>query len=138
MADQFKFQGTYDPSQVSLIVGGTRIIGWESITFADAEARVTPRRSADGQQSRSVKRNVLKTCTIVLNQQSEGVAILDVLALSSEVVPVIFNDGSGIATVATAVADVSQQGDMAFGQEAGDVTYTMNLYNANAIQGGNS
>ncbi len=136
--DQFTFQGTYDPSQVSMIVGGIRIIGWETITFADSEARVTPRRSADGQHSRSVKRNVLKTCEIVLNQQSEGVAILDALALSSAIVPVVFNDGSGITTVATAEADVMQQGTMAFGQEAGDVTYTLNLYNANSLQGGNS
>jgi hypothetical protein len=134
----FTFQGTYDPSQVSLIIGGARVIGWETINFADVEPRVTARRSSDGQQSRSVKRNVLKTMEITLNQQSESVAIIDALALSSEIVPIYFEDASGLTRVATAEADVQQQGDMGFGQEAGDVTYMFNLYNAIPVQGGNS
>lgn len=136
---------TYDPSQVSVVLGGNILGGFSDGTF------VTIARNADmwsmkvgvgGQATRAKSSDKSGTITVVLQQSSPSNDDLSALIAADELtnagaVPLLIRDASG-RTLATALtAWVSRYPNVDFAKESTDRTYTLMTDSLEVFVGGN-
>lgn len=136
---------TYDPTQVSLIVGGFNITG-----FADGSF-VTVARNADafalhigtdGEGTRAKSSNKSGRITITLAQSSDSNAVLSAFLAADElsntgVVPVLVKDSSGTSLFAAETAWIVKAPDAEFGRELGSREWIIETDNLAVFIGGN-
>ncbi|MNX69384.1 hypothetical protein D3C86_1006010 [compost metagenome] len=63
---------TYNPKEVTLVIGGYIFTGWQTITIAKSVKTFTPIRGIRGKNTRVRNRDTSATITIVLLQTSQG------------------------------------------------------------------
>lgn len=63
---------TYNPKQVSLVVGGYTFTGWQAITIVKSVKPYTPIRGIRGKNTRALNKDTSATITIPLLQTSQG------------------------------------------------------------------
>jgi len=135
---------TYDPKEVSIIIGTRPLTGLADGTF------VTVRRNsdswslqigADGEGVRSKTNDRSGQVEIVLQQGSSDNDFLSELANSDEVsnggvVPILIKDNLGSSLFAAESGWIKKPGDSAFAKETGDRTWLFETAQLNMFIGG--
>ena len=116
------FLGTYDPKDVTLVVGATLISGFAAgtyITVARADNEIYKTNAgAKGEVGRTKNNNSIGTVTFMLKQTSPSRQVLDVLKNSPETFPVLVKNNSDQKYMAAgADAWVKTDPDEEFGDE---------------------
>jgi len=124
---------TFDPKQVSVIVGGHIVQGYADGTFVEcARNNDTWTRSggADGEQTRSKSNDRSGTITITLMQSSVSNAVLEGYAIADEatnagVVPSLVKDNNGSEIVTAAQSWVQKPADKGHAKETSDRVWVL-------------
>ena len=136
---------TFDPKQVSVLVGGTPIGGFADGTFITVDRSndmFTKVSGADGVVSRSKSNDFSGEMTITLAQNSPSNDYLAGIAQADEitgdgVVPVLIKDNSGRATFVSAFAWVRKMPSSEFGKEIGNREWILDAADLDMFPGGN-
>lgn len=136
---------TYDPSEISVIVGGAIISGFADGTFVSidrSEDAYTYVGGADGLGTRVKNANRDGTITITLQQSSDSNDFLSGLAAADEinnggVVPVLVQDNSGRSVYAAETAWVQKIPTSGYGKEADTREWVLRTDNLTMFVAGN-
>jgi hypothetical protein len=110
---------TYDPTQVSIIIGGAIIKSWDIIAVAMAEDKNTFTPSTTGQLTRTKNANKQGTFTLTLPQASEDNAVLSGLLKVDGVIPCAVIDTGGFSIHSMAEGVIVKSPDAEYGKESG-------------------
>lgn len=136
---------TYDPKQVSVIVGGKIMSGFSDTTFIKAsrnEQAFNLKVGVDGEGTRAKSNNLSGKLEITLMQSSEsnddlsGFAAADELA-NAGVVPVLINDKSGRTVLQATTMWIQKYADVEFAKEASTRTWILETDQFIIFEGGN-
>jgi len=111
---------TYDPTQVSLIVGGSIIKSWNRIAVAKEEDDWTFAAGTTGEVTRTRNANRLGTITVVLPQTSQDNGILSAFAVSGGLLSCIVKDASGRSLHVMPEGTVVKPADSEYAKESGE------------------
>jgi hypothetical protein len=117
---------TYDPMDVSVIVGGVFLTGFgeDLVTVAKDEENFSTSVGAQGDVVRTKVNNPLGTITVTLQGTSPQVPYLDSLGNSNKIVPVsVVYSGTPKQTNTATQAYLKKPADREYGAEAGDRSY---------------
>lgn len=136
---------TYDPKQVSIIVGGFPLSGYADGTFVAIERdedAFSLQIGADGEEARAKSNNLSGTITITLQQASEGNRILSDFAVADEltnsgVFPVLVKDSSGASIHAAEQAWVQKVAPAEYGREGAEREWVIQTGRLRSYVGGN-
>lgn len=137
---------TYDPKQVSVLIGGVPMSGFADGTFVSIErdedtfSKVV---GSDGVTSRAKTNNRNGTLTLTLAQTSPSNDVLEGIALLDEnsntgVVPVMVKDNSGRSIHFSALGWVQKHPTAEFGKEVSNREWTVALADYTPFNGGNA
>lgn len=136
---------TYDPKQVSLIVGGNIITGFTDGTFIVAERNENMwnlKVGVDGIGTRAKTNNQSGKLTITLHQSSPSNDALSALAASDELsntgaVPVLMKDNSGRTVVTALTAWIQKYANGEFAKEVANRVWVLETDQLVIFDGGN-
>lgn len=139
---------TYDPNEVSLIVGAIPISGYADGSFIECSKESPDFNDvvgADGEVARSKSNDPRWTLTITLLQTSQSNAVLSALRASdllagngAGVVPVLIKDNQGTTLMAFANAWIMNPPDVTFDREATERAWELRCIEAAPVViGGN-
>lgn len=111
---------TYNPKEVSVIVGGHIVNSWNTATIAREEDGFFFATGTTGESSRAKNANKMGTLTIVLPQTSVDNDALSALELSGALVPCSIIDKSGTTLAVMPQGTVLKQADAELGKELGE------------------
>lgn len=117
---------TYDPMDVSVIVGGVFLTGFgeDLVTVAKDEENFSTSVGAQGDVVRTKVNNPLGTITVTLQGTSPQVPYLDGLGNSNKIVSVsVVHSGTPKQTNTATQAYLKKPADREYGAEAGDRSY---------------
>lgn len=135
MANRFLTPLAYDPSQVSLLLGGWAPYGWASdtkIEVARAEDNVIPYLGTDNDLSLALNRNNSGTMTLHLQATSKANDILAGMAAQAKstrllTFPLVLNDPAGMNIIST-VAWIQRSPEISLGKEIGVNDWVLGLW----------
>ena len=136
---------TYDPKQVSMIVGGKIITGFTDGTFITAERNEdmwTMKVGVDGIGTRAKTNNTSGKLTITLHQSSSSNDDLSAFAAADELsdsgaVPVLLKDNSGRTVVTALTAWVKKYANAEFAKEVSNRVWVLETDQLVMFDGGN-
>lgn len=136
---------TYDPSEVSVIIGGQIITGFDegdSIEVAMNEDAFTLKVGSQGDATRTKNANLSGTLKLVLQQASEANAVLQGLLTQDQLsgngtFPFLVRDNSGNDVHKAETAWVKRQPNAAYGKESGTREWMIESGRVLSILGGN-
>lgn len=136
---------TYDPSQVSVIVGGFAMTGYADGSFVSLEMDEDAWAlyiGSDGEGARSKSNNFAGTVTIRLMQTSPSNDVLSAFAKAdklsnSGIVPVMVKDNLGRSLFIAENAWVQKVADSEFARESGEREWVLRTEHLEATIGGN-
>jgi Protein of unknown function (DUF3277) len=136
---------TYDPKQVTMIVGGKIITGFTDGTFILAERNENMfnlKVGVDGIGTRAKSNNQSGKLTITLHQSSNSNDDLSALASADELsntgaVPVLMKDSSGRTIVTALTAWIQKYANAEFGKEVTNRVWVMETDQLIIFDGGN-
>lgn len=111
---------TYDPSQVSLIVGGTIIKSWNKIVVAKDEDSWSFSAGTSGEVTRTRNLNRLGAITVTLPQTSADNGMLSAFEVSGALLSCIVKDGSGRSLHVMPEGTVVKPADSEYAKESGE------------------
>jgi len=122
---------TFDPKQLSVVVGGHIVQGYADGTFVECARNndtFTRAGGADGEQTRFKSNDRSGTVTITLMQSSTSNSILEGYAIADEsenggIVSIIVKDNNGTEICSAAYAWVQKPADKAHAKENSDRTW---------------
>jgi hypothetical protein len=135
---------TYDPKSEIITMGGVPITGYGADTFIEIEYNddlITERAGCDGAVTRTVSASRIATAKITLQQTSmsndmlTGLHHADLLS-GKGIVPFLMKSPNGTTLAVAAEAYVKKLPAINRGKEAGDVTWTITLAEAEIVVGG--
>lgn len=137
---------TYDPKNVSVIVGGHIVQGYEDGTFVKVARNNdmwTTKVGADGEGARAKSNDKSGTIEITLMQSSASNDILTGYALADEInnggqVPVLVKDNNGTSLHAMESGWIKKMPDDERNKEVGAVTWIIESANLAMFVGGNN
>jgi len=134
MAD--KFLGTYDPKEVSLLVGVINVSGFFDgtfITVARADNELYKSHvGAHGEMARTKNNNTSGTITFTLKQTSPSRKLLDLAKNNPALVPVLVKNNSDATYIAQASEGwIKTDPDNEFGDEESGVEYVIEVADLN-------
>lgn len=136
---------TYDPKEVSVIVGGKIVSGFSDTTFIKAsrnEQAFNLKVGVDGEGTRAKTNNQSGKVEITLMQSSQsnddlsGFAAADELS-NSGVVPVVVIDKSGRTVLQATTAWIQKYADVEFAKEVSTRTWILETDQFLIFEGGN-
>ena len=86
---------TYAPGEVSVVIGGSIINSWNSVTVARNEDKNFPSVGTQGEVTRTVNASNLGTITLVLPQSSADNAVLSAKEVANGIESIGIMDKSG-------------------------------------------
>lgn len=136
---------TYDPKQVSVIVGGKIIHGWADGTFINVERNeqaFAMKVGVDGEGSRAKSNNKSGKITITLMQTSASNDDLSAFAAADELsnsgaVPFFMKDNSGRSLVTALTCWAQKYPNSEFAKEVGTRTWVFESDDIEIFVGGN-
>jgi hypothetical protein len=136
---------TYDPKQVTLIVGGKIVTGFTDGTFILAERNENMfnlKVGVDGIGTRAKSNNQSGKLTITLHQSSNSNDDLSALASADELsntgaVPVLMKDSSGRTIVTALTAWIQKYANAEFAKEVANRVWVMETDQLIIFDGGN-
>ena len=111
---------TYDPSQVSIIVGGTIIKSWNKVAVAKDEDDWSFSAGTSGEVTRTKNLNRLGTITITLPQTSKDNASLSAFSISDSLLSCIVKDASGASLHVMPEGTVVKPANSEYAKESGE------------------
>jgi hypothetical protein len=111
---------TYDPGQVSLIVGGSIINSWNRIAVAKDEDDWTFSAGTSGEVTRTKNLNRLGAITVTLPQTSRDNGILSAFCVSGGLLSCIVKDASGNSLHVMPEGTVVKPADSEYAKESGE------------------
>ena len=112
---------TYDPSQVSIIVGGVIIgSGFQGLTIGFDEDEATFTSGTGGETTRTKNASKLGTATLTITQASSENAALSALAAAGSAFSLAVYDNSGSSVHLMTVAAIAKRPDSEYGKESSD------------------
>ncbi len=111
---------TYDPGQVSVIIGGTIIKSWNKIVVAKDEDDWTFAAGTSGEVTRTRNLNRLGAITITLPQTSRDNGTLSAFCVSGGLLSCIIKDASGYSLYVMPEGTVVKPAASEFGKESGE------------------
>lgn len=135
---------TYDPTQVSLVVGTNVLVGFAEGTFVKASRNndgYMLKKSTDGRTTRVKNADHSGRFEFTLQNSSPSNDVLAALAQLDEdtgqgVVQCMVKDGSGTARALGAQSWVLKQGDLVRGKDLEDVTWIIETGDITILPGG--
>lgn len=135
MANKFLTPLAYDPSQVSLLLGGWAPYGWApdtKIEVSKAEDNVLVTVGTDNDLSLALNRNNSGTMTLHLQATSKANDVLAGMAAQAKTTrlltfPLVLNDPAGMNIIST-VAWIQKTPDLSIGKETGTNDWTLGLW----------
>ena len=136
---------TYDPKQVSVIVGGTILSGFTDGTFIVAE-RNDPafnlKVGVDGIGTRAKTNNLSGKVTITLHQSSNSNDVLSAFASADQLsnsgaVPLLIRDASGRTLITALTAWVQKLANSEFAKEVSNRVWILETDQLVMFDGGN-
>ena len=136
---------TYDPGQVSVILGGKIMSGFSEGSLIKVSRNVdayTLKIGTDGEGVRTRLRDKSGKIEIMLMQSSDSNDILSAYALADEAnnsgtIPFLMRDASGRTVVSAATAWVKKISDVEMGKEVKDHTWVLETDELDMFVGGN-
>lgn len=136
---------TYDPKQVSVIVGGKIMSGFSDTTFIKAsrnEQAFNLKVGTDGEGTRAKSNNLSGKVEITLMQSSQSNDDLSAFAALDElqnagVVPLLINDKSGRTVLQATTAWIQKYADVEFAKETSTRTWILETDQFLIFEGGN-
>lgn len=131
---------TFDPKQVSVIVGVRPVSGFADGTFVTAtrdEDAFSKKVGADGEVARTKSNNRTGSVVVTIMQTSKDNDFFSGLEAAGTVVPIFIRDASGRTLVAAEEAWVKKVADVEFGKESGDRAWTFDCGDIQSFVGGN-
>lgn len=137
---------TYDPNQVSVIVGGKIISGFADGSYINVERNeqmFNLKVGVDGEGTRAKSNNKSGKITLTLMQSSSSNDDLSAFAAADELsnsgaVPVLVKDGSGTTLIAAATAWIQKYSNAEFGKEVLTRQWVLETDELIMLVGGNS
>ena len=113
---------TYDPSQLSITIGGSLISdkSWNTVAIARDEDSWTFSTGTNGEQTRTKNLNKLGTITLTLPQTSDANDILSAAELVGSPITCALIDKSGRTVVTMPQGTVMKPADTEFAKESGE------------------
>ncbi len=111
---------TYDPSQVSLIIGGSIIKSWNKISVAKDEDSWTFAQGTSGEVTRTKNTNKMGAITVTMPQTSGDNATLSAFDVSGALLSCIVKDSSGTSLYVIPEGTVVKPADSEFAKESGE------------------
>ena len=111
---------TYDPSQVSVIVGGSIITSWNTVTPDRDEDSFTFNTGTTGESTRTKNLNKMGTFTIVLPQTSADNAVMSGFEVGGSLISCSIIDKSGASLAVMPEGTVMKPATSEFGKESGE------------------
>jgi len=128
---------TYDPSQVVVIVGGSIVKSWNTVTAARDEENFMMTVGTQGEATRTKNANKMGVLTLVLPQASVDNAVLSAFFNSGAQISVSVTDKSGVSLHVIPEATVTKSPDAAYGKEAGEYEWLIRGNLSIHVLGGN-
>ena len=137
---------TYDPKQISIIVGGKIISGFADGSFVKlerSEQAFTLKVGVDGEGARAKNNNKSGKCTLTLMQTSHSNDVLAAYAMADElgnagVVPFLLLDHNGSSKATALSMWVQKHPDYERAKEVGQTTWVLETDELLIFNGGNS
>lgn len=140
--------GSYDPSQVIVIVGGVIVSGWsdgDAITARRSEDAYSTKAGLDGGVGRARNANKsgefefkLLSTSGVNDQLSDLLAIDNLNSDGSAVFPISVTDGSGTSLASASSCWIKTYPEVVFGKEVGERTWVFSAADLSLYVGGNN
>lgn len=111
---------TYDPDQVSVIVGGTIIRSWNKVAVAKDEDSWNFSAGTTGEVTRTRNLNKLGAITITLPQTSQDNAFLSAFHVSGALLSCTVKDGSGRSLHVMPEGTVVRPANSDYAKESGE------------------
>lgn len=136
---------TFDPKQVSIIIGGHIVQGFADGTFIKAARNndaFALKIGADGEGARAKSNDKSGTIEITLLQSSASNDVLSGFATADEIsnagqVPALVKDGNGTTLVEALTAWVKKKADVEMGKEITDRVWVLETDKLDMLIGGN-
>jgi len=116
---------TYNPKEVSFLVGTSLLTGWNNIRIVRAEDGVMFSSGTQGELTRTINHNKLGSFVVTMQQSSIDNETLSALALSQLAIPCMMIDRSGTTKAAIELGTVIKFPDSDYGKEAGTREWTI-------------
>lgn len=114
---------TYDPSQVVVVVGGSIIKSWNTVTAARDEESFMFTNGTQGEATRTKNANKMGVITLVLPQASVDNLVLSLSWNQGTQISVSVVDKSGASLHVIPEATVTKSPDAVYGKEAGELEW---------------
>lgn len=137
---------SFNPLQVSVIVGTKALTGWAAgsfVTVSMDEDAFAKKVGTDGEVTRSKSNNNTGSITITLDQASASNAYLSGLALLDRasgggVIPVLIRDANGETLISAESAWVKKMPDVEYSNESLDREWVLDCGSLEYFVGGNN
>lgn len=114
---------TYDPTQVVVVVGGSIIKSWNSVTAARDEENFMMTVGTQGEATRTKNANKMGVITLVLPQASVDNLVLSLSWNQGTQISVSVVDKSGVSLHVIPEATITKAPDAVYGKEAGELEW---------------
>ena len=111
---------TWDPSQLNLIVGGSIINSWNTVSIDLDEDEQTSSTGTSGESTRSINASKMGTATLTLPQASDDNATLSALAEAKSIFSLSTIDKSGKSIHVMSQAFISKRAASEYTKESGE------------------
>ena len=129
---------TYNPEQVSILIGVSLLTGWNNIRIGRAEDGAMFSVGTGGEVTRTLNANKLGSFVITMQQSSIDNETLSALEISKAVVPSSVIDKSGTTVAIIDLGTVVKIPDSDLGKEAGTREWTITGEMSYAFIGSNN
>lgn len=135
---------TFDPKDVSVIIGGAIMQGFANGTFINverAEDAYSTDVGADGEPLRVKSNNKMTTITLTLMQSSDSNSIISAFAILDEksnagVVPILIKDNGGDTLIVGGRGWVRKMANVEYGKESTNREWIFDLAESEMFVGG--
>lgn len=110
---------TYDPSMVSVIIGGSIIKSWDSVKAGRTNPKWKHTEGTSGELTRTKNTSLLGAITLTLPQASADNAVLSAFEVSGELIPCMVVDKGGTSIHTMPEGTVIKMPDAEYGKDAG-------------------
>lgn len=116
---------SYDPSQVSIIIGTVIAENWESVSVDQDEDSFTLVAGASGEVTRTKNSNRIGTIELIIKQSSVTNPLLTALHDTDSIMPIEIVDKSGNSLHAIPQGTITKPPTGDYGKELADRTWLM-------------
>lgn len=116
---------TYNPEEVSILLGTSLLTGWNSIRPTRAEDGALFTAGTSGEVTRTINANKLGSFVIITPQSSLANEVLSALEISKLAIPCTVIDKSGTSKFVIELGTVIKMPDSEMGKEAGTREWTI-------------